>query len=472
VSIADYFAREDAERVLLLHIQRSDAPATCYRISDAPYATVAGDTPANVLYSPIIGGSGMPELRRTLNDPFEGGASTSFGQITFTSPEANYTTGAGAQGTAVMVLPRGAVITAKVAAPREMFPLADALTLAIGKLNRASGSSEGELSVEIIDRSEFIAKQPINIDPEQGPRCFGYVRNFEAMQLSAADLLYAVNAGPIESIEAVYDDGVLLDPTDWTADLAAGRFTLTGSAVGKISADVKGAKFGGVWAASTQAILAGLLAEAGVTIAQSYDLPTGTVGYAVTSHTTLGEVFNALTRGCAGYWLVNRLDTFVAAQYPLPVGGDEFTEAQLLSEVQRSVVDRLISKVNFAYRKNWTKYKAKDGATDAQSTFAAGDGLTDSVSITPAAEYVYDPAPDFITYFDQLSDAQGVAERLLDLYGVERQELTAVVPYRSALDIGSSVTLTFDGASYDCAVTSVVDVFDGNFPVQRITVIA
>ena len=85
-TIAQYFQQLDAQRILLLHIARSDANTTTYRISSKPYATESTDTPASTLYSPIL--AGLPEFRRTLNEPWDGGASTGFGTVTLIDDEA------------------------------------------------------------------------------------------------------------------------------------------------------------------------------------------------------------------------------------------------------------------------------------------------------------------------------------------------------------------------------------------------
>lgn len=472
MTIADYFAKADAERILLLHIQRSDASGTCYRISDAPYATDATDTPANVLYSPII--EGMPEFRRTLNNAFDGGASTSFGTITLTDDEAAYTVTAGGQGVAAMTLPRGAEVTILLAAPRDLFPLSDAIVLATGKVNKLGGSSAGQLTIEIIDASQEIRNKPIEIDPAVGPQCYGYRRNIEPFLIDTSGPTYAVHTGAIEDVVAVYDDGVLLTlTTDYTKDNANGQFTLTGSAVGRVTCDVKGAK-PSTWLQSSEDIIDYLLDEAGVTgITRAIDLPTGLIGLYIAQSTTLGEVLDEITHGCAGAWWIDRDGDFIAEQYPLPASGTEFDEITLLDEVQWEETDRLYDPIRYLYRPNSTKYQAKDGATDAQAQYAASDGLTDSLALaSPVAEFVYAESPIFATLFDQQADAEGVAERLRTLYGTPRKLIPATVPYTEALDIGTATTLAPPSQSFDGAVVAVSDVFDGTYPVQRITVIA
>lgn len=476
MTIADYFARTDAERVLLLHIQRTDIDSTCYRLSDAPYATEATDTPANVLYAPIIGGQGLPELRRTLNDPFDGGASTSFGTVTLTDTLAAYTTGAGGQGMDEIVLPRGASVTALLAAPRDRFPLSDALTLAVGKIARRGGASDGQRTMEIIDASQEIGVRPIEVDPVAGPLTFGLCRNIEPFLIDASGPTYAVHDSAIEAVLAVYDDGVELTVTvDYTVNAADGTFTLTGSPVGRITADVKGAKVTGTWLESSAEIIEHLLDRAGVTgLTLALDLPTGLIGLHLRESTTLRDALDQVTRGCCGYWLIDRDGDFVAAQYPLPGAGTAVGERELMGEATWEESDRLYDPIRYRYCTNWTRYQAKPAATDAMAAFAAGDGKTGEVSaLSTDAEYTYDISPLFVTLFDELADAEEIAERLSTLFSVPRKLLSLTVPYTAALDIGALLTVTMpDGTVCDGAVVTVSDVFDGSYPVQKLQVLA
>ena len=476
MTIAEYFATPDAKRILLLEIQRTDAAATCYRISDEPYITDPADTPASCAYSPIIGGSGLPEFRRVINDVFDGGASTGFGTVTLASTSAAYTSGAGA-GTATLTLPRGIAVTVKVAAPRDLYPYSSAIILATGKVNRVGGSSDGNLSVEIIDGSANIAAKQITVDTANAPLCFGYCRNVTPFLVNPSTLKYAVHDSAVNDITAVYDDGVLLTlGTDYTKTVAGGYFTLLGSPAGTITADVQGAKVSGTWLQSTQAIVGALLDRAGVTsYTRAYNsLPAGTIGLYLTATDTLGNILNKLMQGCAGYWLLDRTGILTFAQYPLPAGaGVTYDEKMILDRVQVDESDRLYSAIKYQYRTNWTNQaQVRPAATAAQAAFAASAGLLGATSITPVAEYVYTDSPLLVTYFDSSADAATVAGRMQTLYGVPRKLLSTVVPYSSTLGLGDAVTLAWFGSSYSGVVTALGDVFDGAYPKQKITVVA
>jgi hypothetical protein len=83
-NLDEYFQLEDAERILLLEIERNAEDHPKYYLSDGPYATEPFDEPADVVFSPIIGDGGLPALSRSIADPFDGVGSTSFGSVSFT----------------------------------------------------------------------------------------------------------------------------------------------------------------------------------------------------------------------------------------------------------------------------------------------------------------------------------------------------------------------------------------------------
>lgn len=73
------------------------------------------------------------------------------------------------------------------------------------------------------------------------PVVFGQVFNVTPLLVNSAILKYQVHAGPVERIVEVRDNGA---PVPFTADLAAGTFTLAAAPVGVVTASVEGDKFG------------------------------------------------------------------------------------------------------------------------------------------------------------------------------------------------------------------------------------
>ena len=475
-AIDDYFATPEALRILLIEVWINTALGTRLYMSDTPYTTEASDATPNMRYSPVIGAPGLPEMRRTLGELWDAGnASTSFGNVSLVGDSVSFRNSLG-EGltTTTGGFQRGAIVFARMAAPRDKFDASTAWLIASGAIGRCSGSSAGGMTFEITDGTSDLAEKAIAIDPTVAPICWGYCRNITPFLIDPATLKYAVHDGPISDITAVYDQGALLTyPGQYTKNLAAGTFTLAASPVGVVTCDVQGAKPSGTWLQTTAQIAADVLSRTGYGGASNFStLPTGTIGLYVTQSTTQGKLLDRLMQGCAGYWVVNRSGTLVGAQYPVPASGTVYDESSLLDEVAWTASDRLYGKLTYNYRTNWTTYQARPAATAAQAAFAAGTGLNGVYTASMSSDTTYKDSPPLNTLFDASSDALTLATRVSSIYSVPRKIMSTVVPYKSLLDLGSLVTLTFGGNSYNGAVIEVVDVFDGNYPSQKITVLS
>lgn len=450
MSLSDYFQDPNADRILLIEIQRSDAAETRYYLSDAPYVTEPTDTPANIPYSAVIGGTGLGDIRRSLNDPFSGQASTGFGRITLVDDMVTTETTAGFSES-VISTPRGAQVSAFLAGPAGQFTRASALTLLTGKVARSGGDSDGNLYIEITDGSEVFKTKTVEVTDK--PICYGYCRNITPKLTDPALLEYYVHDGPIEEVVAVYDQGALFDPSDYTVDLATGKLTMLVNPVGTLTADVKGAKVGGTWLQSTEAVAADLIDRVGVTITQSYDLPTGLVGLYIQQTATIGELLNKLMQGCAGYWLIGPNNTFEAAQFPVPgetatVATYEIESGQIESSSYEKE-ERLYSRINFSYRVNYTQYQSRGDASATQAEFSQIPYRQSSVvDGAPVAELDYQDSPQIDTLFDGLSDAQSVANRVLTIYRVPRDHVDVRVPYSTTLQLGQNVEVQFESMTF------------------------
>lgn len=445
---------------------------TIYRIADQPYTTEPGDNPSNCPYSPII--AALPELSRKLPDFFSGGASTGFGTLALATREAMHTHGP-QPGVEAMTLPRGAEVTLKLAAPRDLFPFTDALTLAKGKVARVGGSSDGSLSVEVTDGSDEIARAVIPVTTK--PLAWGKVRNAAPFLTTPASLIYTLHDGPIQAVDAVYDDGVLISPANYTVNLTNATVTLANTPAGQITCDFQGHKTGGTYLSSTEQIIGNLLDRAGfTTLTRTFTaLPSGVIGLYLTQTTNLAEIITALMRGCAGYWFISNAGAFKAAQFPIPgTPGDVYAENELLEEVSYSDDDRLHKEIRYAYQRNWTQYQSRAGASTGQADFSPRQWYEGAaVDGAPLAEYVYQTSPILETYFDTNGDASAAATRYLNIFRQPRTVLTGVVvPFLYTRELGDAITVEFDGLAFDGIVTGIASKFDGDYPVQVLEVFA
>ena len=126
MTLEEYFQTPQAERILLIEIVRNDVSSTTYYLSDSDYITENDDTPANLFYSPVIGGTGLSDIRKVLNDPFSGQASTGFGEITLVDDQV-WTSISGSFSEETINLVRGATVTAWLAGPPRVYSRADAI---------------------------------------------------------------------------------------------------------------------------------------------------------------------------------------------------------------------------------------------------------------------------------------------------------------------------------------------------------
>lgn len=471
MTILNYFAQTKARRHLLVEITRANANATVYRMADQPYVTEPGDTPANCPYSPIL--SQLPELSHKLSDPFGGATSTAFGTLTLIDTRSVYT--GTVSGEEVMNLPRGAAVKLKLAAPRHLYPYTDAITLAQGKVARVGGDSDGNLTIEVTDGSDAIQRAVIPVTTK--PIAFGKVRNAAPFLTTPASLIYTLHDGPIQAVDAVYDDGVLIPGANYTVNLTAATVTLANTPAGQITVDFQGHKTGATYLSTTEQIVGNLLDRAGFTTLSRVftSIPSGTVGLYLTQTSNLAELITGLLRGCAAYWLIKNDGVFKAAQYPVPgTPGDVYGENNLLAVARHTDDDRLHSTIRYSYQRNWTQYQSRVGASTPQADFSPRQHYESSVvDGAPLAEYIYQTSPLLETYFDANGDAAAAATRLLNIFRQPRAVLeNVVVPYLYTRELGDNVTVQFDGLSFDGVVTGISNKFDGDYPTQTLEILA
>lgn len=209
------------------------------------------------------------------------------------------------------------------------------------------------------------------------PVCYGECYNVEPILIDAATRTYAVHDGTIQAVSAVYESGAA---KSFTANLAAGTFTLSAAAQGRVTADVKGSKTGGVYIDKTADIVQRILIERASLLASSIDTAAisafnasvpGTVGIYLQDG-TVASALDQLVIGAGGYYSFDRSGLFYLDQLKVPSGSPV---AVLYADDVHSIALTarwLPSKtVRLAYRRQWTPQT---------------DGLASSVSDARRAE--------------------------------------------------------------------------------------
>ena len=139
----------------------------------------------------------------------------------------------------------------------------------------------------------------------------------------------------MQGVDGVYDNGVAVA---YTANTAAGTFTLTNPPVGVVTADVRGMLDGATWLSSTAQIIDWLARTCGGVAGGDIDisgLPGDAVGIYLDAPTRLSDVITRLMQGLLGWWGFTRAGQLRARLFAPPAsGGPVFGERLHLSPIE------------------------------------------------------------------------------------------------------------------------------------------
>jgi hypothetical protein len=238
----------DAIRCVLVEATARVAGVETTRyLSTANYVTGALDAPAHTAYQAVVGGN----LTITEKLSIDGSAALSAGDIELSN------TG-GALDAWLLDVWENRPVTIFMGDVR--WPRADFRQLFAGTQAGLGCRDRATLNLGLRDKLQRL-NTPVS-DTRLGgstdnkdrliPLCFGECHNVEPLLIDPALLKYQVHGGAIERIIEVRDDGV---PVNFTADLAAGTFTLTAQPAGVITCSVQGDKAGGVYRSTVGALV-------------------------------------------------------------------------------------------------------------------------------------------------------------------------------------------------------------------------
>lgn len=299
------------------------------------------------------------------------------------------------------------------------------------------------------------------------PDCFGKCLNVSPVFLDPANLIYQFHRREAEAVDAVYDRGVALtfgaDHADYAtlvaATIAGGHYDTClalglirlGSSPSLVTADVRG-DAAGSYIDTTSAIAQRLLTDYGSFDSDDLDAPAwtafatlsaGTIGWYSSESIFISEALSEIIGGCCGWWgadFTGKFGAFILSE-PDPTNVVfEFDESyphdiNRLPPPSGTFPPRWRQRVG--YQRNWTPMSGEDIAgavSDSRKAF-----LTEQYRIVSArdddirSEFLtaMDP-PSIGSLFDSSSDAQAMADRLLDLFGSTRETIqfsTGLVGY-------------------------------------------
>lgn len=469
----------NAEKILLIEIDGT------HFLADTAYVSDPADTPSNQPYSPVIEQGGIPRYRRSIDDLWGGRSMASWGEVVLADSVVN---GVDLATTNI----RGKEIKGYITGRRELVALADRLQIIKGVVGAKSVNADGGMSFEVIDdQAKFQATEfppnkydsateaagfPVANHGLSKPVCLGRCRNVPATLVDAGSWVYQVSdpaAGPISAISAVYDNGVVVSTS--SIDLVNGKFTLTSSPAGVITADVDGVKDGATWLSTTTQIVDWLARTYGGMSALDIDingLPSGVVGIYLNTQNKLDEVITSLLRGCLAWWQFTPTGELRARQISAPVGGGRlFDEKEHLSDLVFNEDDELVWSVPLLYQRNWQIVEPALSVAANQATWLRSEGYESRVedsNILSTYDYASTSAR-LETYFDVKADAEAVGAVALTMFGVPRYRATVDLPIVApVIELGNSEQLIDAGGfDDDYLVIGLTEEWDGELPIVK-----
>ncbi len=317
-----------------------------------------------------------------------------------------------------------------------------------------------------------------DIKGKNKPACYGRVFNIAPPLVNTSRLIYQVNNGAVQSVDAVYDRGLgLTKGTDYASQAtmestapsagqfrvwpAGGYFRLGSSPTGVITADVAQ---GATTADRTAAQLLKAVALAGGIISGDIDagdviaLDTATgaeIGYWSDGASTCSNALDEIANSVGAWWGFDRLGKFRMQRFEAPSG----TPAVYLTAADIIRIDRVANndagrgipawKVSLGYKRFYTVQP--DDLAGAVSITKRQELAREyrTVEATDAAvktRHMLATPLDYQTLLVDAAAAQTEATRRLSLYKAERATVTARLALDSGLlstlDLGVAVRLT------------------------------
>jgi len=270
------------------------------------------------------------------------------------------------------------------------WPLAQFGVVISATADALRATSFDTVQLTLRDTAELLRRQLqttlINVGPNAGqpvPMCLGRCFNITPILIDAATRTYQVHDGAIHAITAVRENGVAIP---YSVNLAAGTFTLTNNAKGRVTADVDGAKPAGVWLQTAAQMIIHLLGRFGIAEPSGLaTLPAYQLGVYITGDKTLASVLDDISASIGAAWYYSRLGQLQWLFFNGPTApvatltADDIDDSSLWP--RRRIAPA--KTIKLGYRRNWT---------------VQADGLAGSVrETTPAIAATYETPESSIT---------------------------------------------------------------------------
>lgn len=374
----DWLRADNERRCVLVEVDAYSGGSVVTRyMSNLGFVSAPTDTPANTAYDDIV--LTLPGITSSMAEVFRGRSLVAFGDIELDNS-------AGARDAWALDAWDGRPVRIYLGDPT--WPKADFRLSYSGTLQDIFARGAARLVLRLRDRQQLL-DVPLQVNRVSGgtninakkPACYGEVANITPVLEDAPTRRYLVHDGQIEDVTAVYMDGrTLALGTDYTKDLPNGKITLLVAVTGRLTADVKGSKTGGVYVSTTADIIARIAQEragfaggdidATAQAALNSDAP-GVAGiYLSNDSATVRQALDTLIIGAGGYYTVDRAGKLVMGLFMAPSGSSVLTLvdddiAQGGTELIRRIVP--MKSVQLGYARNYTVMQSSIDASVAEA---------------------------------------------------------------------------------------------------------
>lgn len=472
-------------RVILVEINEvmiEGTSSTLY-LSNKSFTTTASDTPANTTYdSCIVGGVSFNESL-----DLTGNVSIGYGDIEI----ANYS---GERDSWFNYTWANRQIKIFIGDPR--WTRDDFYLIFDGVIDDIASRDRTTINITLLDKLQRL-NTPITEDVLGGtgnnkdrtkPLLFGECFNIDPLNTDSIPnvLEYMVHNGPVEDIIEVRDKGV---PVSFTKNLSQGKFTLTHTPFGQVTASVQGFK-PSTYSSNITTIIRSIVTTYGtdnnLTLADIdtdnfnyYESNfTNPVGYYSKDRTNILDICQALSSSIGATISCSSKGLLRLVRLSIPGSGAEWNiTSEDMEENSISISEKPVVKgsVKLNYCRNWTTQNASSLAgvvNPANITLFEREWLTTTAtnsSVVSEYRLSGEPEPED-TYFLTESPATTEATRRLSLWSTPRFIYTATYfAHMLPVELGDAVTITHRRFNLDNTSGTVVNI-DRDWIGGRVTI--
>ena len=466
MALADLVADPFSAKRYLAEIGAYDiagAATTTVRVSDHGVITAAGDSPATTLYEARIVEPISFQRSMFRSGKIGGLSTTNFGTLVLGNADAGLDALAGYAFD-------GRTVVVKIGSDTDAY---SAFTTIFTGTSDSIEFDDTKISVRLKDK-QLLFEAPVqgtlyagsggteggdDLKGKPKPLTFGKISNITPVRVDVANAIYQVHDGQIEAIDAVYEDGVVVDPADYTADLTNGRFTLDSVSTGTITADIQGAKPSGSYKSTADQIIRLLVtAYGGLTDPGDLDTSSFTalntansnvVGVFIDKSTKMQTVLDTIANSVGAFYGFKRDGTFQVGRVEAPaVSADASFTAVEIIELTREATAIPPYRTVVSHTKNFTVQSSdrlSASTTDARRTFVENQFRTEtSTDASVQTKHPEAPTLEVATLLTTAANAATEASRLQTLFGADRDFYKVKLKTQPfTLELNDTVEITF-----------------------------